>query len=205
MAKGINFGRPFLKNKGRQSTMEENKIEVLGLQIRLQKSNEGDFVSLTDLAKQRDSENASHLIIKWLQLSTTLQFLEAWEELHNPDFKVANFGNFRLKYSENRYVATPQRFIEETGAIGIASRSGRYGGTFAHKDIALEFCSWLSPRFKVYLLKKFQELIEADFGRRDLAWHISKITDNVDEIRNLLDTIPCQQPERNRLNILEKG
>lgn len=179
--------------------MDERKIEVMGLEIRLQKSSESDFVSLTDLAKRRDAENASHLIINWLQLLNTMQFLEAWEEVNNPDFKVGNFSNFKIRYVENRRIATPQRFIEETGAIGIVSRSGRYGGTFAHKDIALEFCSWLSPRFKVFLLKKFQELLEEDFARRDLRWHISKITDNIEEVRNLLDTIPGQEPARNRL------
>ncbi len=179
--------------------MDERKIEVLGLQIRLQKVEKGDFVSLTDLAKQQDSENASHLIINWLQLAGTIQFLEAWESLHNPSFKVGDFTNFKIRYAENRRIATPQRFIEETGAIGIVSRSGRYGGTFAHKDIALEFCSWLSPRFKVFLLKKFQELLEEDFERRNLSWHISRITDNVDELRHLLDTIPGQDPARRRV------
>lgn len=179
--------------------MNERKIEVLGLSICLQKIDFGEYVSLTDLAKQQDSENASHLIINWLQLSSSMQFLQAWESLHNPHFKVGNFTNFKIKHEQNRRIATPQRYIEETGAIGIVSRSGRYGGTFAHKDIALEFCSWLNPTFKVFLLKKFQELLEAEFERKSLRWHISKITDNVEEIRNLLDTIPGQEPERNRI------
>ncbi len=178
---------------------EDRKIEVLGLEIRLQNVIDSDFVSLTDLAKKRDSENSSHLIISWLQRSDSQQFLEAWEELHNPDFKVGNFTNFRIQHLENRRIATPQRYIAETGAIGIVSRSGRYGGTFAHKDIALEFCSWLSPRFKVFLIQKFQELLEADFERRNLNWHISKITDHIEEVRNLLDTIPGQEPSRNRI------
>ncbi len=181
--------------------MDERKIEVLGLSIRLQKIEFGEFVSLTDLAKQQDSDNASHLIINWLQLSSSMQFLQAWESLHNPGFKVGNFTNFKMKHEQNRRIATPQRYIEETGAIGIVSRSGRYGGTFAHKDIALEFCSWLNPTFKVFLLKKFQEMLEDEFERRNLKWHISKITDNVEEIRNLLDTIPGQEPARNRLGL----
>jgi len=179
--------------------MASKKIEVQGLQIRLQAINDNDYVSLTDIAKQQDSPNAKFLIIKWLQNKDTLLFIETWEQLNNPDFKVANFGNFKMKYQENRYTATPQRLIEETGIICMTSKSGRYGGTYAHRDLALEFCGWLSPVFKVYMIKAFQVLMEQEFQRKNLKWHISKLTDNVDEMRNLLDTIPFQEPERNRL------
>jgi hypothetical protein len=136
--------------------------------------------------------------------SNTLLFLEAWEKLHNPGFKVHQMEHFRLRASENRYIATPQNFIEETGAIGIISKSGRYGGTFAHKDIALNFCYWLSPVFQVYLLKEFQRLKEEEFSRKNLEWHLTKITHNIDEVRILLDTIPGQRPDLNRLNFLER-
>jgi len=83
--------------------------------------------------------------------------------------------------------------------VGIIVKNGRGGGVFTHKDIALEFCSWLSPTFKVFLIKAFQEMVEQEFQRKNLSWHISKLTDNVEEMRNLLDTIPHQDPERNRL------
>ena len=111
---------------------------------------------------------------------------------------------FRNKAGENRYIVTPQNYIAETEAVGIISKSGRYGGTYAHRDIALNFCYWLSPAFQVFLLKAFQDLIEKEFNRKNLEWHISKITDNIEEVRNLLDTIPGQIPERNRIKDVEE-
>ena len=129
----------------------------------------------------------------------TIDFLLEWEKVHNSDFKVDQIVSFRNKYSTNKNVLTPQKWVKEMNAIGIVSTSGRYGGTFAHKDIALEFCTWISPAFKVHLIKAFQELLEQEYSKRNLEWHISKITDNIDEVRNLLDTIPGQKGERNRL------
>jgi len=184
--------------------MSKKKIEVQGLQIRLESIYEEDYVSLTDIVKQQEDPNAKFLIIKWLQNKDTLLFIETWEKIHNPDFKVADFGNFKNKYQENRYIVSPQKLIKETGIISIQSKSGRYGGTYAHKDIALEFCGWLSPVFKVYMIKTFQELLEQEFQRKSLDWHISKITDNIDEVRNLLDTIPHQKPAKNRLKRSKK-
>lgn len=105
---------------------------------------------------------------------------------------------------ENRTFISPKNYIEQTGAIGLVSKAGKHGGgTFAHSEIALEFCTWLSAPFKVYFYKEFQRLKMEDFDRKNLEWHISKITDNVDEIRNLLDTIPGQRMERNRLELGE--
>jgi len=96
--------------------------------------------------------------------------------------------------------------IEETGAIGIISQSGRYGGTLAHKDIAFNFCYWLEPAFQLYVAKEFDRLKAEEFGRKSLEWHLTKITHNIDEVRNLLDTIPGQRQELNRLSFLkEKG
>ena len=103
---------------------------------------------------------------------------------------------FKINSMENRNVLTPKQYIKSTDAIGLVSTPGRYGGTLAHKDIALNFCYWLSP--------VFQELMQEEFSRRSLQWHISKITDNIDEVRNLLDTIPGQLPELNRLNYLDE-
>ena len=131
--------------------------------------------------------------------NNTLLFLEQWEKVHNPNFKVHQMVYFKNKAAENRYIVTPQNFIKETDAVGIISKSGRYGGTFAHKDIALNFCYWLSPQFQVFLLKAFQELVEEKYRNQSLDWHIQKLTDNVEEMRYLLDTIPGQKDERNRL------
>ena len=179
------------------------KIKIQGLEIHIEQIKDEDYVSLTDIAKNSD-KRAAVLISSWIKNSNTLLFLDAWEKLHNPNFKVHQMEYFRLQTTENRYIATPQNFIEETGAIGITSKSGRYGGTFAHKDIALNFCYWLSPVFQVYLLKEFQRLKEEEFSRKNLEWHIGRITNLVDETRNWLDTIPGQQPDRNRLNYLEE-
>lgn len=107
--------------------------------------------------------------------------------------------NFRLNATENQTIPTPKNYIKETKAIGLISKSGRYGGTFAHKDIALNFCYWLSPEFQVYMIKEFQRLKEEEAQRLSLEWHISKITDNIDEVRQLLDTIPFQRPQNNRI------
>ncbi len=179
--------------------MASKKIEVQGLQIRVKSFNEKDYISLTDIAAKAEGDS-KQLILRWIQNVDTLLFLQAWEELHNPDFKVTQMNNFRLKHLEKRYSATAQKYIEQTNAIGIISKSGRYGGTYAHKEIALNFCYWISPQFQVYMYKAFTELMEQEFQRKNLEWHISKITDNIDEVRNLLDTIPLQNPKRNRLN-----
>ena len=176
---------------------QKKNIEVQGISIALDQINNNDYVSLTDIAKQ-SKKRASMLIATWMQNQSTLLYLEEWETLHNPNFKGQQMQSFRLKAVENRYKVTPQKYIKLTNAIGLISKSGRYGGTFAHKEIALNFCYWLSPKFQVYLFKAFNELMKAEHERNNLEWHISKITDNIDEVRNLLDTIPHQNPERNR-------
>ena len=183
--------------------MKKKKIKVENLEIRIEAINEIDFVSLTDIAKQSD-QRAAVLIGNWMKNNNTLLFLEQWEKVHNPNFKVHQMVYFKNKAAENRYIVTPQNYISDTKAIGIISKSGRYGGTYAHRDIALNFCYWLSPAFQVFLLKAFQELMEKEYDRRNLKWHISKITDNIDEVRNLLDTIPFQEQERNRIGGLEE-
>lgn len=180
--------------------MDKKKIEVKGVGIKIQSIGEQEYVSLTDIAKQRDDVNTKYIIISWLKNMNTLHFLEEWEIMHNPNFKVEQMVNFKNRNSENGSVPTTQKFIKETNAIGLIAKSGRYGGTYAHKDIALEFCSWLSPRFKVHLIKAFQILVKKEYEQKNLEWHISKITNNIDEVRNLLDTIPGQKPENNRLN-----
>jgi len=185
-----------------KSTMLSKKIEVKGLQIRLESVKDNDYISLTDIARRGDSK-PDVVINSWMKNLNTLEFLEEWELLKNPNFNPRQMAGFKEKYLRNRSSITPKRWIEELEAIGIISKPGRYGGTFAHKDIALQFCGWLSPKFQVYMMIKFQELIEEQYRSKNLKWHISKITDNVDEIRNLLDTIPGQNQERNRLNFLK--
>ncbi len=178
--------------------MSKKTIEVQGLQIHIEQINNNDFVSLTDIAKRIDDE-PRFTIRNWMRNNQTLEFLEVWEDAHNPEFKRAESGTFRLQANSNSFSATPQKWIQATNAKGLISKSGRGGGTFAHRDIALNFCYWLSPSFQVFFIKAFQRLVEDAYNRQNLKWHISKITDNIDEVRSLLDTIPGQRQERNKL------
>ncbi len=136
--------------------MTKKKIIVDGTTIRINK--EG-YVCLTDIAKRSIEDTEPIVALRaWLKNSSTLLFLQTWENKKNINFKLNQMVQFRMKAADNRNYATPQKYIEETGAIGIISKSGRYGGTFAHSDIALNFCYWLSPEFQVYLMEEFQRL-----------------------------------------------
>ena len=174
-------------------------IHVQGLEVRLEPINDADYISLTDIAKQSETQLPSYIISSWLKNRNTLEFLEVWEQLRNPNFKQGHLPVFKEKYLGNRNAITPKRWIDELNAIGIISKSGRYGGTYAHKDIALNFCYWLSPTFQVYMIMEFQRLKEEEANRKKLEWDVKKITDNIEEIRNILDTIDGQDPTRNRL------
>jgi len=182
---------------------KKKKINVKGLEIRIEPINDKDYVSLTDIAKGKGNKDRQ-LMIRWLQNADTLLFLQTWEEENNPNFNVTQMSNIRLESVNKRYSITPQKYIKQTNAIGIISKAGRYGGTYAHKEIALNFCYWISPQFQVYLYKAFTMLMEQEFKRQNLKFHIKKITDNIDEARNWLDTIEGQEPKRNRLNNLDK-
>lgn len=185
--------------KEKYRTMARSKIQVEDLEIRIEPINDNDYVSLTDIAKKSNEEQPSQILQRWMRNNGTLQFLHTWESVHNPDFKVVKMNEFKVDSFNNTSILSIQRFIKETNAIGIISKSGRYGGTYAHKEIALHFCGWLSPSFQVFLFKAFSELMEKEYQRKNLEWHISKLTDNVEEMRNLLDTIPGQIDRRNRL------
>ena len=180
--------------------MPDKKINVQGLQIRVQDINDKDYISLTDIAKRFNNDNPSSLIVNWMRNKDTVAFLGVWETINNPDFNLIEFDKIKNEAGYNRFVISSSKWILKTGAIGIQSKAGRYGGTYAHKDIALGFCYWLSPPFQIYLITEFQRLKEEDSERQNLEWHISKLTDNVDEMRNLLDTIPGQKQQRNRIS-----
>lgn len=156
--------------------MSNNKITVEGLQIGFEKIGENDFISLTDLARREGTE-PNDLIKSWLRNGSTLAFLETWEKLHNPQFKPEQMVGFMLETARTRNLITPQRYIAETEAVGIISKSGRYGGTWAHSDIALNFCYWLSPPFQVYLAKEFQRLKRDEATRASLTWQAEKLKD----------------------------
>ena len=146
-------------------------IEVQGSDITVLSIAYGDFISLTDMAKKFVDDS---LIYSWMRNRNTLEFLGIWEQLHNPDFKGGEFETFKTQAGLNSFHLTPRKWIEATGAMGLQSRAGRYGGTYAHKDLAFEFGSWLSPEFKLYLIKEFQRLKDDENRRLSLAWNLNR-------------------------------
>jgi len=154
--------------------MAKNKtIEVQGVEITIINQNENDYISLTDMAKGFGDDT---LIYNWIRNKNTVEFLGIWEQLNNPDFKGLEFETFKNEAGANRFSLTPKKWIDATNAIGVVSKSGRYGGgTFAHKDIAFEFGSWLSAGFKLYLIKEFQRLKIDEAERFNLEWDVKRM------------------------------
>ncbi|MDF7805884.1 KilA-N domain-containing protein [Pontiellaceae bacterium B12219] len=146
------------------------KIEVLEQPVTVQKLHEDDYICITDIARHRDKERSDYIIQNWMRNRNTIEFLGIWEQLNNPDFNSIEFDGIRNQAGLNSFSLTPKRWIGTTGAIGIVAKTGRYGGTFAHKDIAFEFASWVSVEFKLYLIKEFQRLKEDE--RKQLGWDI---------------------------------
>ncbi|MDR0604476.1 MAG: KilA-N domain-containing protein [Bacteroidales bacterium] len=144
------------------------KINVKDTDLTIIQYNNEDYVCITDLARYKNAEHTDDVIKNWLRNRNTIELLGIWEYLHNPNFKPVEFDGFRKEAGLNSFVMTPKKWIEATNAIGIVSKSGRYGGTYAHKDIALEFASWISIEFKLYFLKEFQRLKEEE--QKALGW-----------------------------------
>ncbi|MHB9150080.1 MAG: KilA-N domain-containing protein [Thermoleophilia bacterium] len=149
-------------------------IEVQGTVITVLSQREEDFISLTDIARFKNADRSDDLVRNWLRNRNTVEFLGLWEQLNNPGFNPVEFDGIRMQAGLNSFALTPKQWIEKTGAIGIVSRPGRYGGTFAHKDIAFEFASWISVEFKLYLIKEFQRLKEDENSRLSLAWNLNR-------------------------------
>ena len=148
------------------------KICVLDQDVALYSKREEDYISLTDIARYKDRERTDYIIQNWLRNRNTIEFLGIWEQLNNPDFNPIEFDGIRKQAGLNSFILTSKRWIESTGAIGLVSKAGRYGGTYAHKDIAFEFASWVSVEFKLYLIKEFQRLKEEE--RKTLGWDIRR-------------------------------
>ena len=142
------------------------KIIVNETEITILEINEKDYISLTDMVK--GIENGLALIEKWLRNKNTIEFLGIWEEMYNPDFNSPEFEGIKNAAGLNRFILSVKQWIEKTHAIGIIAKAGRYGGTYAHKDLAFEFASWVSPQFKLYLLREFQRLKEEE--QKQLGW-----------------------------------
>lgn len=151
---------------------KNREIEVLETSVKVARIEESDFISLTDIARHRDSERGDYIIQNWLRNRNTIEFLGIWEQLNNPAFNSIEFDGIRNQAGLNSFSLTPKRWIAQTGAVGIVSKTGRYGGTYAHKDVAFEFASWVSVEFKLYLIKEFQRLKDAE--RDQLGWDIRR-------------------------------
>lgn len=155
--------------------MAKNRtISVQGFDIVWYEANYSDYISLTDIARYKDAEHTDAIIQNWLRNRNTIELLGFWESIYNPNFKPLEFEGFRKQAGLNSFVMTPKKWIESTNAIGIVSKSGRYGGTFAHKDIALEFASWISIEFKLYIIKEFQRLKEDETSQLKLEWNLQR-------------------------------
>ena len=147
-------------------------IKVLENEITVLKIEDEDYICITDIAKYKDNILANDIIKNWLRNRNTIEFLGIWEQLNNPDFKPVEFDGFRKEAGLNSFTMSPTKWIQGTNAIGIVAKSGRYGGTYAHKDIAFEFASWVSVEFKLYLIKEFQRLKEQEL--KQLGWDIRR-------------------------------
>jgi hypothetical protein len=157
----------------------KKEITALGINIVIQKKNHNDYLSLTDIARYKNKEHTDDVIKNWLRNRFTIELLGLWETINNPIFNSVEFDGFRKESGLNSFVLTPKRWIESTNAIGIISSPGRYGGTFAHKDIAFEFASWISIEFKLYFIKEFQRLKEAETNQQSLEWSVQRMISKI--------------------------
>ncbi|OJV52978.1 MAG: DNA-binding protein [Bacteroidetes bacterium 43-16] len=153
---------------------KNKKIQVEGLEIVLYEDNQQDFISLTDIARFKNPAEPKDVVKNWMRSRTTIEFLGLWEQLNNPDFKGVEFDSFLYEAGSNSFTLSPSKWIEATNAKGVVSRQGKNGGTFAHKDIAFEFASWVSASFKLYLIKEFQRLKDDENNRLKLDWSLQR-------------------------------
>ncbi|TRW98010.1 KilA-N domain-containing protein [Flavobacterium gawalongense] len=155
-------------------TKNNKTIVVKGIVIATLKSGSEDYISLTDIARNKNAEEPKDVVKNWMRSRTTVEFLGIWEELYNPDFKGVEFDSFLFEAGSNSFTLSPSKWIAATNAKGIISKVGKNGGTFAHKDIAFEFASWISSGFKLYLIKEFQRLKEDENKRLNLGWNLQR-------------------------------
>lgn len=150
-------------------------IHAKGFEIGIYTTNfEDEFISLTDIAKYRNEDDPRFVIQNWMRNRNTIEFLAVWEELHNPDFNRVQFEAVRNEAGLNRFVMTPTKWIEQMNAIGITSKAGRYGGTYAHSDIAMSFATWISPEFQLYIMKDYRRLKSDENSRLSLNWNLNR-------------------------------
>jgi hypothetical protein len=193
-------------NAFERKDMTKNKtINVQGSQITIFNGEQADYISLTDIARYKDPLNTDTIIQNWLRNRNTLELLGCWELMYNPIFKPLEFEGFKRQAGLNSFVMTPKKWTEATNAIGILSKSGRYGGTFAHKDIAFEFASWISIEFKLYIIKEFQRLKEDENDRLKLTWNLNRTLSKINyriHTDAIKDNIIPQNISKEQVNIL---
>lgn len=154
----------------------KTEINVIDNKIGIMRIGDVDYISLTDLARYADAEEPRLPIRDWMRNKEVISYLGLWESMNNKNFKGGEFATFKNEAGSNKFKMSPQKWIKETNAIGIVSKSGRYdGGTFAHPDIAFEFASWLSPEFKLYLIKEFERLKSNEMYQQKIEWHANRL------------------------------
>ena len=155
--------------------VKKDTIEAKGFAIQIYTDDfKNDYISLTDIARYKNVHEPKDVVKNWLRVRDTIEFLGLWETIHNPNFKGVEFDSFRKEAGTNAFTLSPQRWIENTNAIGIVSKSGRGGGTFAHPDIAMEFASWISAEFKLYLIQDYKRLKSDENSKLSLAWNLNR-------------------------------
>ena len=156
------------------SKVKKDTIEAKGFAIQIYTEDfKNDYISLTDIARYK-SDEPFIVINNWLRGKDNIQFLGLWESMHNPDFKPIEFDRLKNEAGSNAFTLSPKKWIEKTSAIGIVSKLGRYGGTFAHSDIAMEFASWISPEFKLYIIQDYKRLKSDENSRLSLGWNLNR-------------------------------
>jgi hypothetical protein len=180
-----------------KNSKKMKKIQVLGSKITIH-TKEKEFISLTDIAKYKNSKHPADVIKNWTRSKDTIEFLGPWEKINNSNFKLVEFDHLKNQAGTKSFVLSPKKWITKTDAIGLVSRSGNLGGTFAHKDIAFEFASWISTEFKLFLIKEYQRLQEDENKIKQLDWNIKKLTSIKLNFHCPITTFPSQSF---RLNI----
>lgn len=154
---------------------KKDTIEAKGFSIQIYTEDfKNDYISLTDIARYKNTDDPRFVIQNWMRNRNTLEFIGLWEALNNADFNRVQFDTFRNEAGLNRFTMTPQKWIDSTNAIGIISKSGRYGGTYAHYDIAMEFASWISPEFKLYIIQDYKRLKNDENSKLSLSWNLHR-------------------------------
>ena len=188
----------------------KTEINVIDNKIGIMRIGNVDYISLTDLARYADAEEPRLPIRDWMRNKEVISYLGLWESMNNKNFKGGEFATFKNEAGSNKFKMSPQKWIKETNAIGIVSKSGRYeGGTFAHPDIAFEFASWLSPEFKLYLIKEFERLKSNEMYQQKIEWHANRLLSKLnyvvhtDAVKNYI--VPTLTEEQKRFIYAEEA